>query len=42
MKKRFKNNRIDERLVGWQDVMPTLLYLAGLDIPDTVELNYRI
>ena len=25
------------RLVGWQDVMPTLLDLAGIDIPDTVE-----
>jgi arylsulfatase A-like enzyme len=28
---------IDDRLVGWQDVMPTLLDLAGVDIPDTVE-----
>ena len=30
-------NRVDDRLVGWQDVMPTLLDLAGIDIPDTVE-----
>ncbi len=30
-------NRVDDRLVGWQDVMPTLLDLAGVDIPDTVE-----
>lgn len=28
---------VDDRLVGWQDVMPTLLDLAGIDIPDTVE-----
>jgi arylsulfatase A-like enzyme len=30
-------NRVDDRLVGWQDVMPTLLDLAGVDIPDSVE-----
>jgi arylsulfatase A-like enzyme len=30
-------NRVDDRLVGWQDVMPTLLDLAGVDIPDTVD-----
>ena len=30
-------NRIDDRLVGWRDVMPTLLDLAGVEIPDTVE-----
>lgn len=30
-------NRVDDRLVGWRDVMPTLLDLAGVDIPDTVE-----
>ena len=30
-------NRVDDRLVGWADVMPTLLDLAGVDIPDTVE-----
>ena len=27
----------DDRLVGWQDVMPTLLDLAGIPIPETVE-----
>ena len=30
-------NRVDGRLVGWADVMPTLLDLAGVDIPETVE-----
>ena len=30
-------NRVDDRLVGWQDVMPTLLDLAGIDIPESVE-----
>ncbi|MEM7033458.1 MAG: sulfatase-like hydrolase/transferase, partial [Chloroflexota bacterium] len=30
-------NQVDDRLVGWQDVMPTLLDLAGISIPDTVE-----
>lgn len=30
-------NRTDDRLVGWRDVMPTLLDLAGVEIPDTVE-----
>ncbi len=29
--------RTDDRLVGWQDVMPTLLDLAGVDIPGSVE-----
>jgi arylsulfatase A-like enzyme len=29
--------RVDHRLVGWQDVMPTLLDLAGVDVPETVE-----
>jgi arylsulfatase A-like enzyme len=28
---------VDDRLVGWQDVMPTLLDLAGVAIPSTVE-----
>ena len=27
---------VDNRLVGWQDIMPTLLQLAGLPIPDSV------
>ena len=31
------HHRLDERLVGWQDIMPTLLHLAGIAIPDTVE-----
>ncbi|RKU11380.1 arylsulfatase [Candidatus Poribacteria bacterium] len=30
-------SRVDDRLVGWADVMPTLLDLAGVDIPETVE-----
>jgi arylsulfatase A-like enzyme len=30
-------NRVDDRLAGWQDVMPTLLDLAGIEIPNTVE-----
>ena len=30
-------NRVDDRLVGWADVMPTLLALADIDIPKTVE-----
>ena len=30
-------NRTDDRLLGWQDVMPTLLDLAGIEIPFTVE-----
>ncbi len=30
-------NQTDDRLVGWQDVMPTLLDLAGVDIPASVE-----
>lgn len=34
---RTGHHRIDDRLVGWQDVMPTLLDLAGIPIPDTVE-----
>jgi hypothetical protein len=28
--------QVDDRLVGWQDVMPTLLQLAGIETPDTV------
>lgn len=34
---RVGHHRVDDRLVGWQDVMPTLLHLAGIDIPDTVD-----
>jgi len=34
---RVGHHRIDNRLVGWQDVMPTLLDLAGIDIPGTVD-----
>lgn len=34
---RAGHHRTDDRLVGWQDVMPTLLDLAGIAVPDTVE-----
>jgi arylsulfatase A-like enzyme len=34
---RIGHHRIDNRLVGWQDIMPTLLDLAGVDIPESVE-----
>ncbi len=34
---RVKPQGTEDRLVGWQDVMPTLLDLAGVDVPDTVE-----
>ena len=34
---RVGHHRVDDRLVGWQDVMPTLLDLAGIEIPDSVE-----
>jgi arylsulfatase len=34
---RVGHHRTDDRLVGWQDIMPTLLDLAGVEIPDTVE-----
>ncbi|QBY01294.1 arylsulfatase [Rhodophyticola sp. CCM32] len=30
-------NRTDDRITGLQDVMPTLLGLAGIDVPETVE-----
>lgn len=30
-------DRVDDRLVGWQDVMPTLLELAGVAAPESVE-----
>ncbi|MEJ2802560.1 sulfatase-like hydrolase/transferase [Comamonadaceae bacterium PP-2] len=32
-----KADAVDDRLVGLQDVMPTLLELAGIDIPASVE-----
>ncbi len=35
--KRVGHHRVDDRIVGWQDVMPTLLDLAGVEIPDSVE-----
>ena len=28
---------VDDRLVGWQDIMPTLLQLAGISIPESVQ-----
>ena len=34
---KITQNAVDDRLVGWQDVMPTLLTLAGIDIPASVE-----
>ena len=34
---RVPHRAVDDRLAGWQDVMPTLLDLAGVDIPGTVE-----
>ena len=34
---RVPHHAVDDRLVGWQDVMPTLLDLAGVEIPDSVE-----
>ena len=34
---RVGHHAVDDRLVGWQDVMPTLLDLAGIDVPGTVE-----
>ena len=33
----FEPKRMIDRPVGLEDIMPTLLELAGLDIPDTVE-----
>lgn len=32
---RVGHHRVDDRLVGWQDVMPTMLDLAGVSIPAT-------
>ena len=34
---RVGTDRIDDRLVGLQDVMPTLLQLAGIKVPETCE-----
>ena len=34
---RVGHHRVDHRLVGWQDIMPTLLDLAGIPIPATGE-----
>ena len=34
---RVGHHRVDDRLVGWQDVMPTLLDLAGIEPPESVE-----
>ena len=34
---RVPEGSVDDRLVGFADVMPTLLDLAGVDVPDTVE-----
>ena len=34
---RVGHHRVDDRLVGWQDIMPTLLDLAGIPVPASVE-----
>ena len=34
---RVGTDRVDDRLVGLQDVMPTLLTLAGIDVPQSCE-----
>lgn len=34
---RVPEGAVDDRLVGWRDVMPTLLDMCGLEVPDTVE-----
>jgi len=34
---RVGHHRTDDRIVGWQDIMPTLLDLAGIPVPDTCE-----
>ncbi len=33
---RIRPGTVDDRLVGWQDVMPTLLDLAGVEVPESV------
>ena len=35
MKKDLKKGSKDQRLVGLQDIKPTLLYLADIKIPET-------
>ena len=35
--RRLDYNLVDNRIVGWKDVMPTLLDLAGIEIPNAVE-----
>lgn len=35
--RRVGHHQVDPRLVGWQDVMPTLLDLAGVPIPSSVQ-----
>ena len=35
--RRVGHHRVDDRLVGWQDVMATLLDLAGIEVPGSVE-----
>ena len=35
--RRVSHHRVDKRLAGWRDIMPTLLDLADIDIPNTVE-----
>lgn len=35
--RRVPENAVDDRLVGWADIMPTLLDLCGLPIPSSVE-----
>jgi arylsulfatase A-like enzyme len=35
--RRVAEDTVDDRLVGLQDVMPTLLHLAGIPIPETVD-----
>lgn len=34
---RVPEGKVDDRLVGWRDIMPTLLDLCGIPVPDTVE-----
>ena len=35
--RRVGHHCVDDRLVGWQDIMPTLLDLAGIAVPESVE-----